>query len=134
MIYKELTNKLDKVYLQIEYSKGIDTIITHWIGFCTHEEIVAGVEAGLACLIEKQSSRWIANTSKMEGGFSESNDWFAEDWTPRAQKAGLKTVAFVVSSDVFNEFSTQEYAEKNPDLENPHFESLEEAINWIKDK
>lgn len=134
MIYKKLKNKLDQVYVKVEYSETIKAIIMHWVGFSTHEEIILGVETGLECLIETGSSRWIADASKMEGGFSDLNDWFVEDWTPRAQKAGLRKIAFVVSSDVFTEFSTQEYAENNPDLENPHFQSLEEAIDWIKDK
>lgn len=90
------------------------------------------MEAGLALLKEKSASRWIADASKMEGSFEDSNDWLAEEWTPRAQAAGLKRVVFVVSPDFFNELSTQEYAERNAELESPSFKTIEEAVSWIK--
>lgn len=134
MIYAELKNEYNETYLQVEYSEEVQAVIMHWIGFSTHEELIEGMDTGLSCLIENKSTRWVADASRMEGGFTDSNDWLEQDWTPRAQKAGLKTVAFVVSPDIFNEFSTNEYAERNADLDNPHFTSVEDAINWIKGK
>lgn len=131
---KELKNELGEVYFQAEYDEDSGATIVHWIGFSTTEQLKAGMEAGLALLQEKKSTKWIADAHLMEGGFEEANDWLQQDWTPRAVAAGLKAVAFVVSQDAFNEFSTNEYAERNADLDNPHFPSLEEAKAWIKQK
>lgn len=135
MVYKELkTTTLGKVYLKVEYDEGAHAVIMNWIGFCNTEELKAGMEVGLELLQEKNTHRWIADASQMEGGFDEANDWLEKDWTPRAQAAGLAAVAFVLSPDAFNEFSTNEYAERNTDLENPHFKTQEEAKEWIKNK
>lgn len=134
MVYKELKNILDKIYLRVEYAEDTQAVVMHWIGFCNSEELKVGMEAGLELLQEKKTHRWIADASQMEGGFDEANDWLEKDWTPRAQKAGLSTVAFVVSPSIANEFSTNEYAERNANLENPHFKTQEEAKAWIKNK
>ena len=129
---RELKNDLGDVYFQAEYDQESEAVIAHWIGFATTEQLKEGMEAGLSLMKEKQSNKWIANAQLMEGGFEEANDWLEQDWTPRAVAAGLQKVAFVVSQDAFNEFSTNEYAERNEDLDNPHFPSLEEAKAWMK--
>jgi hypothetical protein len=133
-LYKELKNPLGEVYLHIEYSEEAAAVVVNWIGFADDEELKAGMEAGLQLLKDKGATRWVANAANMEGGFEDSNDWLEQDWTPRAQAAGLQVVAFVVSQDVFNQFSTTEYAERNADLGNPHFLSVEEALAWVKTK
>jgi len=134
MIYKELKNKLNETYLRVEYAEEIKSVVMHWIGFVDTNELMQGMETGLELLSKEKLNRWIADASKMEGGFTEANDWLETNWTPRAQKAGLKTVAFVASSDVFNEFSTKEYAERNQDLDSPHFASVQDAKDWIATK
>ncbi|TAF63372.1 MAG: hypothetical protein EAZ55_13855 [Cytophagales bacterium] len=132
MIYSTLISELGHTFLEVEYDETVPCVVMHWLGFSSTEDLKKGMEEGLHLLQEKKLSKWIADASKMEGGFTEANDWLEQDWTPRAIKAGLMHVAFVQSPDLFNEFSTQEYAERNADLENPHFTSLEVAKQWIK--
>lgn len=118
-------------FLKLEHCKKTGAVITQWQGYCPHENIVEGMQAGLNLLQTTKATRWIMDTELMEGSFSDSLSWLIKAWLPSAQYAGLETMAFVTSRNIFTELSTKEYAIKSNKLGNEHFGTLEEAKRWV---
>lgn len=118
-------------FLKIEHCKKTNTVITKWQGYCPHDNIMEGMQAGLTLLKSSKTKRWIMDTEMMEGSLSDSLSWLIKIWLPAAQYAGLETMAFVTSRNIFTELSTKEYAIKSNKTGNEHFKTLEEAKHWI---
>ncbi|EAY29357.1 hypothetical protein [Microscilla marina] len=118
-------------FVKIEHCKNTNTVITKWQGYCPHDNIMEGMQAGLTVLKSSKAKRWIMDTEMMEGSLSDSLSWLIKIWLPAARYAGLETMAFVTSRNIFTELSTKEYAIKSNKTGNEHFLSLEDAKRWI---
>lgn len=59
--------------------------------------------------------------------------WTSETINEGMFKAGIKKVAFIVTSDIFSQVSIEQTQDENPDdcFELQYFEDAEEGFNWL---
>jgi hypothetical protein len=79
-------------------------------------------------------SKMIIDTSEMKVIPQESQQWIQTNWFPRANKAGIRYIAFLVPSDLFGKSSTKSVNERAGNIEIQYFESMTKARTWLASK
>jgi hypothetical protein len=131
----------------IEYDPTVPCITASFTDFMSTEQFKAFLEKGLAHLIEKKKSHarllWLADTSKHAVQPEKDILWVAEHWNPRALRAGINHVAFVLPENVFAVRSVKGYAAKSAPKEDEvrdqedimtveFFGKIEDAKEWFR--
>ena len=121
-------------HIQVVFDEDAQTGIGNWNGFVSGDEYKQGLNKGIELIKEKKLYKWIGNLSHMEAITEDDQTWANEVWFPNALNAGLKRLGVVVSKDVFNQMSVEEMLNKveSIDLQTQYFDSLENAIVWMK--
>lgn len=131
---------LEEKYGTIEYDPSVPCITASFIGFMSSEQFRDFLDKGLQLMIEKKKNHkkilWLADTSKHVVQPDQDTKWVAESWNPRAIKAGIQHVAFVLPENVFGGMSVKKYAsntEKKGDaMIIEMFGNVESAKNWFR--
>jgi hypothetical protein len=121
-------------HIQVLFDEEAQAGIGNWNGFVSGDEYKLGLNKGIELIKEKKLYKWIGNLSHMEAITEEDQAWANEVWFPNALGAGLKRLGVVVSKDIFNQMSVEEMLNKveSIDLETQYFDSLENAVAWMK--
>jgi hypothetical protein len=108
---------LQEKYGTLEYDASVPCITATFNGFMSSEQFRNFLNKGLQYLIEKKKEHgrilWLADTSKHVVQPDSDTKWVADDWNPRALKAGIRHVAFVLPENVFGNASVKKYADNN---------------------
>jgi hypothetical protein len=131
---------LEEKYGTIEYDASVPCITASFNGFMSSEQFRSFLNKGLDFLIEKKKNHdqilWLADTSKHVVQPDSDTKWVADEWNPRALKAGIHHVAFVLPENVFGSISVKKYAEnsekKGDTMVVQMFGTLENAKNWFR--
>jgi hypothetical protein len=78
---------------------GKDFLDVHWKDHPTMDQLRDGCEEILSQLQQLRLSKILNDSSKVSGVRADSAHWMAVDWLPRLKAGGLKTFAWVQSSD-----------------------------------
>ena len=124
----------------IEYDPTVPCITASFTDFMSSEQFKAFLDKGLTHLIEKKKDHarllWLADTSKHAVQPEKDIMWVAEHWNPRALKAGINHVAFVLPENVFAVRSVKGYAAKSAAREDEmtveFFGKIEDAKEWFR--
>ena len=127
-------------YGTLEYDASVPCITASFTGFMSSEQFRSFLNHGLDALIEKKKSHdrilWLADTSKHVVQPDSDTRWVADDWNPRALKAGIRHVAFVLPENVFGNASVKRYADNNDRKDEKMvvqmFGDLNTAKNWFR--
>ena len=123
----------DSSYLTIRWIEEGGFVEMEWKKLARGDEFRHGLNMGLNLLIEKKSTKWLADLRNL--GVVEKNDqiWSNEDWFPRAYAAHIKYMAIVVPQSVFAKMSMNEIMRKvdNKDLTIYYHEEIVEARRWL---
>jgi hypothetical protein len=107
----------EEKYGVIEYDASVPCITASFNAFMSSEQFRSFLNKGLDFLIEKKKVHprilWLADTSKHVVQPDSDTKWVAENWNPRALKAGIRHVAFVLPENVFGNASVKRYADNN---------------------
>ena len=93
-------------FLTIEYNAIDDYLYADWNGAVTLEGMKQGYEQILYFLQREHGHKLLDDHLDVEGLWAELADWFAYDWHPRAEAAGLQYHAAVYSQNYFSKLST----------------------------
>lgn len=108
---------LQEKFGTLEYDPSVPCITASFIGFMSSEQFRTFLNKGLDALVEKKKNHgtilWLADTSKHVVQPDSDTKWVADEWNPRALKAGIQHVAFVLPENVFGNASVKRYAENN---------------------
>lgn len=98
-------------YIQVRYQPEKDYIIFDWTNFLvTLAEITELHTRALAAAREKGCYYYIAETSRVTNMLRpEVIRWWADDWVPRLNDAGLKAIITVVPSVALAAMSTHSW-------------------------
>ncbi|MBY0424549.1 MAG: STAS/SEC14 domain-containing protein [Cytophagales bacterium] len=123
----------DNGFVQIYYLDDIKSGIGRWKGFISGNDYRNALNSAADLFKEKKIYKWIANLSEMETITDEDQKWANEDWFPRALQAGLKRLAIIVGTDVFNQMSVEQIMSNvaSMDLKTQYFDSEEKAKAWM---
>jgi hypothetical protein len=130
----------EEKYGSLEYEPSVPCIIATFNGFMSSEQFRDFLNKGLDYLIEKKKNHdkilWLADTSKHVVQPDQDTKWVADEWNPRALKAGINHVAFVLPENVFGGISVKKYAnnseKKGDNMVVQMFGTLESAKDWFK--
>lgn len=89
---------------------------------------------GLAFLKEYKATAWLSDIRKEGIVGPGTSKWMQREIMPKAVSYGLKKGAIVMDPDVFKEFYLKNI-EKSVEIQfMKHFDTMEAANNWLKEK
>ncbi len=97
----------DTPWCKIYYHVESHTVVLEWHGFASEENFRAACDASLALLEAKQTSKMLANNKDAKVVSPANQKWLNEEWFPKAYRAGYRTSAVVVSTNIFNEMTVK---------------------------
>ncbi|NDK56504.1 hypothetical protein [Pontibacter fetidus] len=118
-------------FLSLEYNAIDDYLIANWHGELTNEAVMHGYENILFFLKKEHCHKLLDNHYEITGLWSELSDWFAENWHPRAEAAGLEYHAAVYSQDHFSKLSTDKAIKMVKSGIVKGFDTVENAEGWL---
>jgi hypothetical protein len=107
------------------------SVITTRNGYPNDEKLKKSLNQSLACIQQYQCPNIISDIRQVKGTWTATNDWIANDWFPRAIKAGLKNIAYIYPPDVFGQFAIQDLIKKTPHYTSQVFKDPTDAKTWI---
>lgn len=130
----ELKNEGGYVYLIIEADKKNNWLYYKWRGFLMIEELKRGYDKILEVLEQEKLDTALADHTNIVGPWNEANEWLVAEWTPRANKSGLKSLAINTAGDLFSNISLELFLinNKHTNYTTQVFDILEDAENWLK--
>jgi hypothetical protein len=131
---------LEEKFGTLEYDATVPCITATFNGFMSSDQFRAFLSKGLDLLIEKKKEHdkilWLADTRKHVVQPDKDTRWVADEWNPRALKAGINHVAFVLPENVFGGISVKKYAETTEKKDNTMvvqmFGDIESAKKWFR--
>ena len=96
---------LDTEHVVITVSIEERTIALKWKGYAPTQDFRAALEAGLEAVKEHDLRFWLADLRGMSAILRRDEQWTTSDWFPRLAATGLKRMAIVTSTDLFNQMS-----------------------------
>jgi len=102
-----------------------------FVGFLELDEHKKLGDAVLDLAINNKYNKMIIDTSELKVIRQETQKWIETDWFPRANKSGIKYMAFIVSTDVLGKMSTTKVNEKAGNIEIQHIDSMDKAKAWL---
>ena len=104
-----------------------------WQSWANTKEFMAALDAGHRALLERRSSRWLADCRGMKAIQQADQDWLDQVWFPRMLAAGLKRMAVVMPRSVLASVNVRQILDRVPDtsLSTAYFATVEEAVPWL---
>lgn len=130
----------DEKHGTLEYDASVPCIIATFHGFMSSEQFRQFLNLGLDLLVEKKKDHdkilWLADTSKHVVQPDKDTQWVAQEWNPRALKAGINHIAFVLPDNVFGNMSVKKYSDntekKGDNMIVQMFGDLDSAKRWFR--
>jgi len=119
-----------------QYLTDIEAVVNIFQGFLTPDEFKEVCLNGIDAMVHHKSAKIIADTRELEAMPEESQKWVQEVWFGKAGEQGLRTLAFIVPSDIFGQMSMEMTNEgaNTGGIEIRYFDSLDNAKEWIGNK
>jgi hypothetical protein len=132
---------LEEKYGTLEYDPTVPCITASFTGFMNSDQFKSFLNKGLEHLIDKKKIHgkilWLADTTKHVVQPEKDTTWVAEDWNPRALRAGIRHVAFILPENAFGGVAVKNYAAKNEKVEENKmvvemFNHVDSAKEWFR--
>ncbi|UZR96611.1 hypothetical protein [Chondrinema litorale] len=132
-IKTELKRSSGSTFATIYVEQDNDLIYIDWDGFLSVDQVKEGSEELLKIFKTVSGiSKILVNNQKVTGPWSKANDWYVNDWNPRAIKAGLKFMAVIESENIFTQLSLQGFQKVTSGFETQRFIGEDKARTWLK--
>ena len=121
-------------YAVIVRSSALSMIRLSWTGYAPSREYREILEQALSEVEEHEVQRWSADLRDMAAILQQDEHWTVTDWFPRLAAAGLKRMAILMSSDLFNQMSVERImGAATPVLgfEVAYFDDMQKAEAWL---
>jgi hypothetical protein len=129
---KDLTNSFGNVFLSIEFDNQNKWVYNNWKGYQSYENVMAGANACIEIIQQYKCPCLLNDNRQVVGPWDHATDWIANDWTPRALKAGMKYFAHVVDKQTLAAMSAEEMHRKvGTVFEMKVFDNMEAAKAWL---
>lgn len=131
---KELQDFKNQTFIEIEYDEKNGWIHNKWSGIITMNDVKKGALACLEILEEKKAKAIINDNTQLLTKWDGANEWIANEWMPRAIKAGLKSFAHIVNPvHQIGETSAKGMKEKSRSkFQMEIFHDFKSAEEWVK--
>jgi len=121
-------------YASITVNNEDKFVFIDWQGFVTVDLVKAGSEELLKILKQESFQKILVNNQSLQGPWHKANEWYENDWNPRAIQAGMTHMAVIVSPNIFTQLSLKGYEEISKGFVLHSFDTEIEAIDWLKNQ
>lgn len=130
---KELKRPNGKeVYATLTYEKENGLIYLDWNGYLNVELVKAGSEELLQMIKQLKAKKVLVDNRKVSGPWQAANEWYQNDWNPRAAKEGLSDMAVIMSDNIFTQLSLQGFTKVTQGVYTVGiFNSEPQARKWL---
>jgi hypothetical protein len=122
--------------MEICYDSIHRFLYCNWIGYQSHAELVHSGFIMLELLKQKRVHKILNDNSKVEGAWIDSSEWTAQRWFPNMANAGLQHFSWILSTDVFAEFSALKAQPTISTVKIEFFDSgnnsFNDALTWLQ--
>lgn len=122
-------------FLTVSWDDSFNGVLMDWKGsFQKGEQIKEGLDAGMDFLVQKKSTRWLANTKELSVFNKETQTWINENWFPRFMNTTARYMAVVVPANVLSQMSVESVMKtaNGSNLTVRNFSDVDEARKWLK--
>ncbi len=105
-----------------------------WKRYAEGQDFRSGLDAGLALVRQKGTSRWLADLRQLGPVRQDDQQWANADWFPRAIAGGVRYMALVSPRAAVARLSVKQVMSRVNDanLITAHFDDLEAARAWLR--
>lgn len=129
-----LFNNQDKPFLKWEYDAENNWLYMNWIGYASKENLIKGAVEVLEELQQKHYAFILNDNRELCGPWDQANDWLKVNWIPKAEEAGLRFFAHVLSPGIAGALSAQSFhREVNDSFNMQLFGDMKKAQAWLKE-
>ncbi|WP_242917561.1 hypothetical protein [Pontibacter liquoris] len=123
-------------YLRIEVTRNQHLLYTTWLRQTSSEELRAGVLRFLQVIREYDIRFWIIDAHQLRSPSVADQQWILKEVSPELAASGLRKLARIGSSDVFQYIAYENIADKTHSqflakASFAQFTSLQAAQDWI---
>lgn len=121
-----------KPFVTIELDETLKCLIQNWKGFARSEDFRTAINESLEFFKKGGIDKIISNTKDFALVKKEDTDWVAQVVTPQMVQNGLRYMAFVVPTNVFTQFSVDNFKEEASSVVSiRYFDKVEAAKEWL---
>ncbi len=120
--------------VHVSVDPSIRTVVAILEGFIPFPEHKKSGETILELSERNNLSKIIIDTSAMNVMQQETQKWIEEVWFPRANRSGIRFMAFITPQNLFGKSSTTKVNQRSGNIEIAYFESMTKARAWISGK
>ena len=121
-----------ETYIEISSNEEAKWIYANWLGFQTVASVKAGCEKILQALQQKGYAKILNDNTHVQGIWSGASEWVAVDWFPRMREVGMTCFAWVYSTSVFSQLSTDKTLNHTNEGFVKTFYEIEQAKSWLR--
>lgn len=124
----------DEPHATVSYNETADVVVGELKEFVEGSDFKEYMNTLIDVLEEKHATKMVADTSTFDAALTQEDQvWSVEDWTPRAEDAGLEHLALVMPEAVVAEMSIENIINMTDDsITRDVFTDRSEAINWLE--
>ena len=113
--------------LEITYDPQYKYVYCNWIGFQNNENILKSGAVILDLFKKHGYTKLLNDNSRVTGPWLA--EWTSTTWFPEMINAGLKHFAWILSPDMFAEFSARKAMPASDVVK--YFQSYDDAYEWL---
>ncbi len=120
----------------VHWNEETQSVHLLWHKFAKGTLLRTALVTALDVLKEKGAVNWITDTRQLGVMTLEDQQWFNEDWSPRAVQAGLAHLALVLPANLLEKMAVHSVISKTQfgSVEIAHFDGVDHAKAWLKSK
>lgn len=129
-----MTTALETEFVTVTVHHASRLIQLRWKGFAPTPEFRRTLDEALQAVLEHKLLYWLADLRGMSAILRRDEQWSTTDWFPRASASGLKKMAIVTSTDLFNQMSVERIMDDAAGVitfQTAYFDDVDVARTWL---
>lgn len=123
-------------YAEVHYDEEDDVVIGRLKNFTSGEEFREYMDGIINAVEDHDTTRVLADTSEFDAALSQDDqEWSVVDWAPRAEDAGVESLALVMPENVVAKMSVDSVMNMADDnIARDVFDDRGDAEAWLTDR
>ena len=121
---------IEKDYISIYYDPR-HFVLAKWKGYFTNESFKEGCMLIMKYIMEKKCCLGLNDGRLAKGTFLQALSWVDESFLPQLIQAGIKKIAYVVSSEFASLRSVERVLELTDEYQAQLFDDCDTAVKWL---
>jgi len=120
-------------FATLEYDASLDAVVGTAHEYAAGERFRAVLDDVVERVREHECSAFLADTRELGPIADDDQVWLVEEWSPRAQSAGVERIAFVLPESAVASMSLDRVIERvrEDDIDRRFFEDPDHARDWL---